>query len=204
MYPDVSVAGAGKSVLAAVVIDFLRNGSPVQDPVSVTALYCNFKDEHIQTPENMLAALCLQLVDNSETPPESIESLYRDHGNKRTRPTIKEILIVLHELLKQPKSTYVIVDALDECSAEVRSFLVRELKALRTKIRLLATTRPIDKIVEEFQDGLIVDISAREDDLSRYIESRIASSGKLSNLLRGHITLATDIKERIISKASGM
>lgn len=198
------VAGAGKSVLAAVVIDTLRNVSPVPDPVSVAGLYFNFKDEHTQTPENLLAALCLQLVDDSETPPESIESLYKDHGSKRTRPTVQEILNVLHELLKQPKSTYVIVDALDECTAEVRSFLFRELKALRTKIRLLVTTRPIDKIVEEFQDGLIIDISAREDDLSRYITSRIESSGKLSNLLQGHIALATDIKERIISKANGM
>ena len=198
------VAGAGKSVLAAVVTDFLRNTPPVQNPVSVAALYCNFKDANTQTPENLLAALCQQLVGDSETLPESMETLYRDHDNKGTRPTVQEILKVLQEILKKPKSTYVIVDALDECTAEVRSFLIRELNALRTKIRLLVTTRPIDKIVEEFQDGFIIDISASEGDLRRYITSRIASSGKLSNLLQGHVILATDINDRIISKANGM
>lgn len=198
------VAGAGKSVLAAVVVDFLRNTLPVQDPVNVAALYCNFKDGHVQTPESLLAALCVQLVSDSETVPESIETLYRLHCNKRTRPTVQEIQNVLHEMLKQPKSTYVIVDALDECTDEVRSFLVRELKALRTKIRLLVTTRPIEKIVEEFQDGLIIDIRAREDDLRRYITSRIVNSGKLSNLLRRRTPLAKDINHKIISKANGM
>ncbi|KAI4262156.1 MAG: hypothetical protein L6R42_002664, partial [Xanthoria sp. 1 TBL-2021] len=55
-------AGAGKSVLASVVIDFLRARHMGQDTVGVAGVYCNFKERDSQSPENLLAACWAQLA----------------------------------------------------------------------------------------------------------------------------------------------
>ena len=109
---------------------------------------------------------------------------------------------MISTLAKSFDDLYLIIDALDECSTEVRTVLIRELKVLPSK--LLVTTRPIDGIIRQFDGSSIVQIRASDDDLHKYILSRLENSGRLSALLRGNDALADDIRQRIIAKANGM
>ena len=183
------------------MVDHLRNVFVSTTSYSVAAAYCNFKERGVQSPENLLAGLCLQVIEDQAPVPDILTRLYGLHTSKRTRPTLDEILDVFKEAVKQSEVTYIIVDALDECSSEVRDVLLQKLKSLQPMIRLLITARPtIDHIVE----SVTIDIHAIRSDLEKYILSRIANSSRLSGLIQGRPSLARDVCDKVIEKASGM
>lgn len=197
------VAGAGKSVLASIVVDYLRNHSALGGSFGVAAAYCNFKEQDMQSPENLLTGLCVQLMDDSEVLPDTLVKLYETHKGKQTRPTLQDVLSVCEELAKRFSTTYLIVDALDECSSDVRHVLVRELKTLQPMTRFLATTRPIDSITSYFDGNAMIQIRASYTDLKKYLTSKLASS-RLSILLQGQTKLLEEICNNVIDKANGM
>ncbi|KAL8895571.1 MAG: hypothetical protein Q9207_008114 [Kuettlingeria erythrocarpa] len=195
------VAGAGKSVLASVIVDYLRNAFKASYSYSVAAAYCNFKERVSQSPENLLAGLCVQLIDEFKPLPETLVQLHGRHASKRTSLSLNDVLDVFKEVLKHFETTYLIVDALDECSWETRDILLRELKSLQPIIRLLVMTRPN---IDQFAENATIEIRASHSDLDKYIQSRIASQPKLSSLLQGRTKLLEDIRSKVIDKASGM
>lgn len=198
------IPGAGKSVLASVVVDYLRNEFISGDSFGVAAAYCNFKDVDMQNPVNILGGLCVQLIDKSGSFPEILADLYKAHKEKKTRPGLKDVMNVFQDVLKFFKTAYLIVDALDECSPGVRDIVVQELKAIQYTTSLIVTTRPIDSIIREFSQDVSIEIRASHGDLDKYITSTIASSSKLSSLLRGQAMLANEISNKVIAKANGM
>ena len=198
------IPGAGKSVLASIVVDYLRNEFTSGDSFGVAAAYCNFKEVNVQDPVNILGGLCTQLIDNSEPCPEILVDLYKSHEEKKTRPGLKDVMNVFDDVLKSFKKAYLIVDALDECSSGVRDILVQKLKAIQSTTSLIVTTRPIDSIVREFSEDVCIEIRASYGDLDKYITSMIASGSRFSSLLRGQVMLANEISSKVIAKANGM
>ncbi|KAI4124244.1 MAG: hypothetical protein LQ338_004901 [Usnochroma carphineum] len=196
-----SNSGVGKSILASVVVDYLRNVFVATYSYGVAAAYCNFKERDIQSPENLLAGLCVQVIDGSKTVPEILVQLHKSHASKRTRPTLEDVLDVLKEVVKHFKTTYLIVDALDECPSEVRDILLQKLKALQPMIRLLVTTRPT---IDQFAENATIEIRASHGDQEKYIHSRVASGSRLSSLLQRRTRLLSEVCNKVIDKASGM
>ncbi|KAL9603021.1 MAG: hypothetical protein Q9179_002355 [Wetmoreana sp. 5 TL-2023] len=186
------------------MVDDLRKRSAPTHSVGIAAAYCSFKERDMQSPENLLAGLCVQLIDRSELVPETLVQLHKVHNGKRTRPNLKEILKVFEEVAKPFETTYLIVDALDECSTEVRDILLRELKALQHMITLLVTTRPIDSITGQFAENDTIEIRASHNDLEKYVQSSCRRSSRLSTLLQGRDMLVQEISDRVIDKANGM
>ncbi|KAL8830105.1 MAG: hypothetical protein Q9170_005887 [Blastenia crenularia] len=201
------IPGAGKSVLASVVVDFLRNAPTRPCSHGTAAAFCNFKETEIQSPENLLAGLCVQLITESQPLPETLVSLYKSHTYKQTRPALEDILDVIKETAKRFVSTYLIIDALDEYLSENRDILVRALKALQPMFKLLVTTRPIESIttlMHEFEGNATIEICASHGDLKEYITSFLSSSSKLSRILLGKAELAKEICDNVIERANGM
>ncbi|KAL8856068.1 MAG: hypothetical protein Q9178_007324 [Gyalolechia marmorata] len=198
------IPGAGKSVLASIVVDFLRNGQPKQPPVGVAAVYCNFKEHEMQSLENLLAGLCMQLIQATLPLPETLTKAYCTHREKGTRPSIEDILQTFEEVLKPFGTVYLVIDALDECLEQVRSRLILHLKAFSPRIRLLVTTRFIDGILSEFRNDTRLEIRANQDDLRRYISSSTEGNSRLARQLQGKTALAHEICESIIATADGM
>ena len=199
-----SVAGAGKSVLASIVVNHLRNNHISGCPFGVVAAYCNFKEKDAQSPENLIAGLCVQLMDGSRPAPESLLKLYESHKPKQTRPATKDTIDVLKDTLKPFETVYVVVDALDECLSDVRDILLPALKALQPTIRLIATTRPIIGIISQVDANAVIEIRASYNDLKKYILSSLLSNSGLANVLQARTSLSNDICDKVISKANGM
>ncbi|KAL8758457.1 MAG: hypothetical protein Q9199_001475 [Rusavskia elegans] len=196
------IPGAGKSVLTSVIIDFLREQHMGQDAVGVAGVYCNFKERDSQSPENLLAACCAQLA--PQTLPETLVNLYRTHSAENTRPNWQEIFKAFESCITQSRTTYLIVDALDECSEYVRNALMVFFKTLPNPIRLLVTTRHMDEILREFRAFPMVEIRASPRDLRKYIASRIESNRRLAGHVRDQAFLAQDICDRVTTKADGI
>ncbi len=196
------VAGAGKSILASVVINFLRARYAEQHSVGVAAIYCNFKERNSQTPENLVAGWCTQLI--KQTLPESLVDIHQTHSTQKTRPTRKEVVQIFEEIFQRLDTAYLVVDALDECSEDVRDFLLNFFETLPSNTRLLVTTRHIDEITREFRTSPMVEIRASLSDLKKYAASRFGSIRKLSGLIRDHAPLEQDMCNGVASKAEGM
>lgn len=173
-----------------------------QDAVGVAGVYCNFKERDSQSPENLLAACWAQLA--PQKLPETLVNMYRTHSPKNTRPNWDEIFKAFESCITQLRTTYLVIDALDECSENVRNALMVLFKPLPYRIRLLVTIRHIDEILREFRASPMVEIRASPSDLKKYIASRIESNRRLAGHVRDHASLIQDICDRVTTKADGM
>ncbi|KAL8875351.1 MAG: hypothetical protein Q9198_006279 [Flavoplaca austrocitrina] len=199
------IPGAGKSVLASVVVDFLRTRPVKHDSIGMAVIYCNFNERDQQKPENLLAACCVQLIQPSQHPlREVLTEVYRKHDSGKTRPTWEDIVRVFEDSTKNLDTVYLVVDALDECSPNTRQILINYFKVLPANSRLLVTTRPIDEITREFFDSPTIEIRADPGDLKKYIASRIAGNRRLEGYVRDASSLKADIHEKVVAKADGM
>ena len=188
------------------VIDTLRtNHRTNSDAAGVTAIYCNFKERDVQTPHNLLAGACAQLIQNSMQPlPDALMSLYKRHNTSNTRPSWEEINRIFHDVARSHHEVCVVVDAIDECSEQVRNDIVLGLKALPDTTRILITTRPIHEITRLFPGSPKLEIRATEFDLTKYITTRIANNPRLARHVQSNTTLEQEICTQVILKADGM
>lgn len=182
------------------VVDFLRTLHVKQESVGVTAIYCNFKERDLQSPENLLAGCCAQLCQRRL--PETLTSLHRIHQVQKTRPGWKEIAGIFEDLIRSHETVYMVVDALDECSENVRNILLARFKSLSSNVRLLVTSRHIGEITQHFD--AFREIRASPSDLGKYILSRISDDPRLAGYVRNHTSLRQDICDGIVSKADSM
>ena len=67
---------------------------------------------------------------------------------------------MLTDVLKPLKRTYVIVDALDECTEEMRWELMEILRSEELGVQLLLTSRFLDNIEEELEGAERLEIKA--------------------------------------------
>ena len=154
------------------------------DPsIGIAYFYCNFQRKHEQKTHDLLASLLKQLAESCPSLPGSVKDLYNRHKAKRTRPSLEEISSTLHSVAAKYSRVYIIVNALDECQAldYHRARLLLELFTLQKRHRanILATSRFIPKIVDEFKGSSdLLEIRASRKDIERYLE------GQMGQLLR--------------------
>ncbi|KAL9023013.1 MAG: hypothetical protein Q9196_007429 [Gyalolechia fulgens] len=199
------IPGAGKSVLASVVVDSLRKPPVKHDSIGVAAIYCNFKERDQQSPENLVAGCCVQLIQPSRNPlPEVFNDVYRKHNSGTTRPMWEDIVRIFEDTIKNLDTVYLVVDALDECSANARKILLDYFKSLPANTRLLVTTRHIDEITCHFIESPKVEIRANPVDLRKYITTRTAGNHRLDGYVSNDPSLQTHICDKVTTKADGM
>ncbi|KAL8878851.1 MAG: hypothetical protein Q9198_003422 [Flavoplaca austrocitrina] len=199
------IPGAGKSVLASVVTDFLRTPPVKHSAIGVAVIYCNFNERDRQKPENLLASCCVQLFQPSRNSlREVLTDVYRKHDSGKTKPLWEDVVRVFEDSTKNLDTVYLVVDALDECSESTRQMLLKYFKILPANTRLLVTTRYIDEITREFIDSPKVEIRADPGDLKKYVASRIAGNRRLEGYVRDASSLKEYIFDKVIAKADGM
>jgi hypothetical protein len=191
------IPGAGKTILASVVIDHLCNRYHSDHTVGITYIYFNFRQQHEQKPEDLLSSLLKQLLRDQASIPESMKTLYDHHSHKKTRPTIEEIATELHSVASKYSRTYIIIDALDECQVSNRSRkrFLSELSKLRHQagVNIFVTSRYIPEIEKEFEGSVSVEIRASSDDVRRYL------GGHMSQL-PSFVSCKEDLQEAIVTE----
>lgn len=198
------IPGAGKTMMAAIAVDHLRNAVQTRD-VGVVCLYCNYKRQADQTTSNLVAAILNQLVQDRPSIAQPVSSLYDRHEVRRTRPTLEETLGALRSVLANYSKVYVVIDALDECPERdrTRSQLLELCRNLQgqTDLRLMATSRHIPDIVEEFKGMPRVEVRASNADVKRYVEGEI---DQLAKCVQRDDDLQELVKNKIVEAIDGM
>lgn len=95
--------------------------------------------------EHVLASLLMQLLRGQSFLPENIRDLYCHHKRNGTRPTRNELSTALHSVVSGYEQTFILIDAVDECTTEreSRAKILAEIFDLREKsaVNILATSR---------------------------------------------------------------
>ncbi|KAJ7249822.1 ankyrin repeat domain-containing protein [Mycena rebaudengoi] len=197
--------GAGKTVLSAIITEYLRRQFPIGN-IGVACAYLNHKETEIQAPENILAGLWRQLIFGKPLPAGSpAHGLYARHYEKRTRPSLEEMHTVLHSVVMMEYSkVYLIIDGLDEYPELRRHKLLKYLAEFRPELNLLLTSRPHVEPETYFPNTPSLEICATEEDIRHYVKGQIQDSPRLSKHVQSHPELGEEIETKIISNVDGM
>ncbi|KAG8350127.1 hypothetical protein FVEN_g11709 [Fusarium venenatum] len=199
------IPGAGKTILTSIVVDFLNSRFGKDSDIAIAYIYCNFRRQHEQKIEDLLAGVLKQLTQCRTSLPESVKSLYDQHKTKRTRPSLDEISGLLQSVVAMYSRVFIIVDALDECQTSdgCRMRFLSELFNLQTKhgINILATSRFIPEIMDRLETSPSIEIRASPDDVARYLEDHM---GQLPSFVRQDRQLQEEITKGISEATDGM
>jgi hypothetical protein len=169
--------------------------------IGVVFVYCNYNEN--QSCEGLLCGLLQQLLQRHTLLPPTVQSLYKDHIKKGTRPSIHECSKLLQSEISSLSKTFIVVDALDECSAINRTRFLVELQTLRPKLSLLITTRP-HIAIPDVDVPVCLEIRGTDHDIRKYIDGRIQKESKLRQHIEKDPSLHTSIIDAILDKAKGM
>jgi DNA-binding MarR family transcriptional regulator len=198
------IPGAGKTMMAAIAVDYLQNAIQTTD-IGVAYLYCNYKRQADQTAPDLVAAIIKQLVQDRPSIAQSLSILYERHRVRGTRPPLGELSSVLHSVLANYSKVYVVLDALDECPEQnrTRNLLLEICRNLQrqTGLRLMVTSRQISDILEEFEDAPLIEVRANNSDLKRFVMGNV---DRFAKFVRLNTDLQDLVQNRVIEAADGM
>ncbi|KAG4291327.1 hypothetical protein FPRO06_03213 [Fusarium proliferatum] len=169
------IAGAGKSVLASAIIENLHSRFEADSGTSTIHIYCRYNRADRQTFTKLWASLLRQLCERLSSVPEGIIQLYNQYKPQRVGAPPERILSELQSVSGLFCQVFLVVDALDEWATEHGDLysLPAELLLLQRKLdmNLLATSRPIPLISNQFEDHPSVSISAQQQDIYAYVDN---------------------------------
>ncbi|RWA06648.1 hypothetical protein EKO27_g8459 [Xylaria grammica] len=202
---DSRIAGAGKTTLASMVVDWLESKHRGTN-VAVIYIYCNYKEEQIQTPRNMIGSLLKQLIQRRAVLPDHVRGLYKKNLQTTTHLGLDELTRALVQEMTAFSSVFVVIDALDECPerGNTRARLLTEVQKLPQNARILITSRYSSKIEGKFENVLRIDIRETDDDVKRYVEARIEKETSLAKHVRPIPALMEDMTKTVIQNSQGM
>jgi len=196
------IPGAGKTILTSIVVEELITRFGNDGNIGIVYLYCNYRRQHEQKPEDLFASLLKQFVQEQPIP-DSVRTLYDRHKDKRTRPSLDEILGILQSEAAAYSRVFIIINAFDECqiSDSCRQRLLSGLFNLQVKCgaNLFITSRPISSIEKEFEGKPMLEIRASDEDVRRYLDGYmfrllgfVVRSPKLQEEVKTNIAQAID------------
>jgi hypothetical protein len=200
------IPGAGKTVLASIVINHLSERFQTNADIGIAYIYFSYKQNvDKQNVDNLLSSLLKQLSQEQPSLPDSVKALHDQYRNKRTRPSIDELSRALQSVAAIYSRVFIVIDALDECQAAngCRARFLTEVFNLLTKAgaNLFATSRFIPEITDRFKGSISLEIRASEEDVRRYLEGHMS---KLPTFVGNSSDLQEEVKAGIVKAVDGM
>jgi Cdc6-like AAA superfamily ATPase len=200
------IPGAGKTILALVVIKHLKDAQREKEPANkagVACLYCEHGRQKDQTPHSLLAAVLRQLADQRTLLPESVIKLHCLRNSNKILHNFGDIFSVLPDVIRSFPEVFLVVDALDECSEQSRRELLSNLRDLQNKtgMKLLAKSRLTVNFRKIFEECAKLEIEANKRDFIAVLDGRVEG---LPACVRTDSVLWNKVKEDIAKAVDGM
>ena len=196
--------GAGKTVLASIVINHLWNEVRT-DRIGVAYIYCDYLKHGEQTSLDLVGSLLKQLAEQQNPISESLKDYHDEHKRSNTHPTLARAFEVLKAECDNMSRIFTIVDALDECSEKdaTRHTVVKGLLSLQgsKRINILVTSRPIPSILCKFEVCERLEIRAASEDIRGYL---LGQMDQFSERILAEKDLQAKIISGIMDAADGM
>lgn len=196
------IPGAGKTILAALVVQNLFSRFARDPKVGIAYTYFNFCQQE-QSLEDLFAGMIKQLTENLSPLPASLKALYDDHKRKGLRPPFDRVSNILQSIIRTSyERVFIVVDALDECQ-ESNNCRIRFIEALfglqQWGANILVTSRPLIDVTDKFSNSTRLEVRASDDDIRTFVNSQI-SHGRSQILL----DMRAEASSGIAKAADGM
>ena len=139
--------------------------------------------------------------------PKVLVNLYARCGNGHQEPTLDDLWITLHRILDGFSSTFIILDALDECTERektlnwIQTFILE--KDINLGLHLIVTSRPEPQIEDKFKSYHCLDLveESENHDLVAYVDYQLQND---SDLQKWNPETQEQIKLTLMKQADGM
>ncbi|KAJ5892004.1 uncharacterized protein N7473_008232 [Penicillium subrubescens] len=185
------IPGTGKTIITATIIDDLYTRFRDDTSIAIAYLYCDFRRQHEQKLEHLLANLLKQLAQRLTSIPDDVKTLYKQYKDQPQQPSLDETSKVLNSLSTFYSKVFIVIDALDECQITdgCRTRFLTEIFSLRARQRasICSTSRFILEILEKFKECTSLEIRAGDADatISKTVD------GMFPSLCAGLVTIDT-------------
>ncbi|KAH6909766.1 hypothetical protein BKA70DRAFT_175659 [Coprinopsis sp. MPI-PUGE-AT-0042] len=196
--------GAGKTVLASIVIDILEAHARASAlPICVNYIYFRYSDHTKATVRGFLETLVKQTVERHPHCLPMFDEVYAGHIREKTQPSEEELLSLYQRLSGTMSVTFCILDALDEAPPEIQLEILEKLSSVNVK--LFITSRPLTAVESQFPQAQRFRIIAQDDDIELHFTKEISRSADLRQILQdGGPSLRSEMATSIIEKCGGM
>ena len=152
-----------------------------EESTPVTCFYFDFAARNEQTATSMLGSILKQVIIGTEKVPEDIWRALQEQKKAVSgrKPQLGDIVKVL-QLISSSQRTFMVIDALDECTAVQRFRLFDSVKEILEKspgARVFVTGRPhICPEIETRLAGRVTSMSVgpARDDIIRFLQVRLS------------------------------
>jgi hypothetical protein len=180
------------------VIDKLHEGPP--DPnAAVLFVYLNYK-EKLQA-EELMASLIAQLINQTAKLPDNLIDEYEQYvKDQRHRLAENRIMEIFTSCVLMFAKVFLVLDAFDEATLELRQALIQEYfqRFVKLKLQVFITVRP--QHADPIKAGVVASselwISAKENDIEMYLKKELKPH-------RLYQELEDDILDTLKAKAVG-
>ncbi|KAI5812584.1 hypothetical protein BZA77DRAFT_269930, partial [Pyronema omphalodes] len=204
------IPGAGKTMISSVIIDYLTKNAGQGDKNCVSCLYFDYRDEvqrHL-SPVNMVGALLKQALSTFSAVPNSVIDALKKKRKEFPVLTLPGALELLQIALENFDTTYICIDALDECKDEYQMEFLRSIsKILNPSTKVFITARHtvkniIDKnLIRPSTITITMELEANPSDIRMFIADKISKDAEDMEMTD---EFKEEIMETILSSTGGM
>ncbi|KAJ3543855.1 hypothetical protein NM208_g3357 [Fusarium decemcellulare] len=202
------IPGSGKTVLCGLVIETVLQDC--DESTAVCYAFCDYKNPDTYLPENIVAALAVQLGQQSEDAFDLLEEFYDDlHPEEKlpTQPRLDDLLRLVQCMADIYDKVYVVVDGLDECGDHVLR-MTQSLKSLADRSGAISAalfSRIEEDIRDELEEGFEhIEVEAHTKDLEDYAIAEMNKRKVLKKLQATNPDLHQEILSTMVQGARGM
>lgn len=173
------LAGCGKTVLSATVLDHLAKGN---DRL-ILSFFFDFSDTTKKTLDGMLRSLAFQLYQGGAGSASLLDGSFRAHQDGCDQPATKALSDVLFKMLAVQKKVSIVLDALDESTTRGELLLWMKDVVSRPELRhvqLICTGRPEPEFMREIpslmdeDNCLALDKESVNADIRSYVAAQLS------------------------------
>ncbi|KAF1807850.1 Pfs, NACHT and ankyrin domain protein, partial [Eremomyces bilateralis CBS 781.70] len=195
-----SLAGCGKTVLSATILDHLEKGN---DRL-ILNFFFDFGDTKKQTVDGMLRSLAFQLYRGRSASAGLLDASFQAHQDGRDQIGTKALSDVLFKFLAVQTKVSIVLDALDESTTRRELLLWTQDVVSRPElghVQLICTGRPEAEFLSEIpsligeENSLALDKHSVNADIRSYVAAQLAQRREFRNK-----HLSQDLLERIRRK----
>ncbi|KAK5756659.1 hypothetical protein LTS12_013249 [Elasticomyces elasticus] len=174
-------AGSGKTILSSGIINDLQAYCKDDSERALAYWYYDFNDSAKQDPVNMIRSLLYQFLEQGVCIPQSLQSAHVSCSDGQRSASSTQLLDAMHDTLRACPASYIVLDALDECTARVDLLdMLQEIHSWHVPtLHVIATSRK-DVDIEDRMEKLTtsrgricLESDVVDADIRTYVQTRL-------------------------------
>ena len=204
-------AGCGKTVLSSTMITEVLHQCNDSSESFLAYFFFDFNDSEKQQCSQMIRSFIKQLYSQSNEALSEVESLFACCQDGRNLADLESLMITLQAAIQKSENTYIILDALDECSdivdllAAIKKIVEGNLPSLHLQLasRWLTTVEGIVQNLTTSDRIIQIQSKTVDPDISSYISHTLEIHPKLKRWGK-RPDVQDEIRAALTEKADGM